>query len=161
MISRVGLLLVILAALGCVGCDQATKSLASAALRGEAPRVFLSGLVELRYAENTGGFLGFGAGLPAPVRHAAFVLIAAVLLLALVWLIVRDRSPGLGRLLGVACVLGGGAGNLIDRLALGQVRDFAILHAGVVSTGIFNVADVAVMVGCVVLVLRGPLGARR
>ena len=37
----------------------------------------------------------------------------------------------------------------------------ALLHAGVVSTGIFNVADVAVMVGCVVLVLRGPLGARR
>jgi signal peptidase II len=159
MTSRVGLVLVLLAALGCIGCDQATKSLASAALRGEAPRVFLSGMVELRYAENAGGFLGLGADLPAPVRHVTFVLAAAGLLLALVWLTVRDGSPGPVRLLGVACVLGGGVGNLVDRLALGHVRDFAVLHAGGVSTGVFNVADVAVMLGCVMLALRGLLVA--
>jgi signal peptidase II len=95
---------------------------------------------------------GPGAGRRAPVRYVTFVLGAAVLLLALVWLIVRDPSRGPVRLLGVACLLGGGVGNLIDRLAFGHVRDFAVLHAGAVSTGVFNMADVAVMVGCAVLV---------
>jgi signal peptidase II len=143
--------LVILAALGCIGCDQATKSLAAATLRGGAPRLFLSGALELRYAENPGGFLSLGADLPAPVRSFIFVVVAAVLLLALVSLTVRDPSRGLVRLLAVACVLGGGVGNLIDRLAFGHVRDFAVLHVGGLSTGVFNLADVAVMLGCVAL----------
>jgi signal peptidase II len=152
--GRVGLVLVLLAALGCIGCDQAMKSLATATLGDGASRLFLSGALELRYAENTGGFLSLGAGLPASARHSIFVVAAAALLLALVFLIVRDPSRTPVRLLTVACVLGGGVGNLIDRLAFGHVRDFAVLHLGGLSTGVFNGADVAVTVGCFVLALR-------
>lgn len=143
----------VLAALGCMGCDQATKSLATAALRGETPRVYLSGALELRYAENTGGFLSLGASLPAHVRYVAFVLAAAVALLGLVVLALRDTSPALSQFFAVACVLGGGVGNLIDRLALGHVRDFAVLHIGPLRTGVFNLADAAMTLGCVALVL--------
>jgi signal peptidase II len=150
-VVRLRLALVVLAALGFIGCDQGTKTLATATLRGEAPRRLLSGALELRYAENAGGFLSVGASLPARARTFTFVIGAAVLLLALVTLAVRDPSRTPIQLFAVACILGGGVGNLVDRLALGHVRDFAVLHVGGLSTGVFNLADVAVMLGCVAL----------
>ncbi|MBI3781057.1 MAG: signal peptidase II [candidate division NC10 bacterium] len=160
MTKRLELAVLVIAALGCIGCDQATKSLATAVLRGEAPRVFLSGALEVRYAENIGGFLSLGASLPAHVRYFAFVLAATVALLGLVVLIFRDASLALPQLLAVACVFGGGVGNLIDRLAFGYVRDFTVLHIGPLRTGIFNLADVAVTLGSVALVLLSRRGGR-
>ena len=149
MPNQLAFAVLIVAALGCVGCDLAAKSLAETALRGESPRLLLGGALELRYAENTGGFLSLGARLPVPLRSVAFVVVAARALLG----IAIVASPALPRVLAVACILGGGAGNLVDRLAFGHVRDFAVLHVGPLGTGIFNVADVAVTLGCGALVV--------
>jgi len=153
MPKQLAFAVLIVAALGCVGCDLAAKSLAETALRGESPRLLLGGALELRYAENTGGFLSLGARLPVPLRSVAFVVVAAGALLGIAIVAVRDASPALPRVLAVACILGGGAGNLVDRLAFGHVRDFAVLHVGPLGTGIFNVADVAVTLGCGALVV--------
>jgi signal peptidase II len=142
----------------CVGCDQGTKAIATARLRNAEPRRLLGGTLELHHAENTGGFLGLGDRLPPPLRRALFVGGVGVLLVILLRFALTDRSGSWLRLAAIACLLGGGAGNLVDRIALGHVRDFAILHAGPLHTGIFNLADVAVTVGCAMLALSGKRG---
>ena len=67
---------------------------------------------------------------------------------------VRFRWHGWS-LIGVCLVLAGGASNWVDRVARGSVVDFMNVGVGPIRTGIFNVADVAIMVGVAVLVLAG------
>jgi len=67
-----------------------------------------------------------------------------------------DRLPTLGLALFVA----GGASNWIDRVARGSVVDFLNIGVGSVRTGVFNVADVAIMLGAGVLVLAGVFKKR-
>ena len=62
-------------------------------------------------------------------------------------LLLSQRTAHPLRLLGFCFVIGGGMGNIIDRLLYGSVTDFLILSAGPVRTGIFNMADVSVMLG--------------
>jgi len=138
-----------------VGCDQGTKAIATAHLRNAEPRRLLGGTLELYHAENVGGFLGLGDRLPPPLRRAIFVGGVGALLVILLRLALADRTGSWVRLAAVASILGGGAGNLVDRVALGHVRDFAVLHAGPLHTGVFNLADVAVMAGCVMLAFGG------
>ena len=138
----------------CVACDQATKSLAVASLQGQGPARFLGGLFTLTYAENPGAFLGLGRGLPDGVRLAVFsVLVGVVLLGAAVWL-VRASLPR-AVFLGGALMLAGGVGNLIDRVGRPghRVVDFAVLGVGPLRTGVFNVADVHIMLGAALIVL--------
>jgi signal peptidase II len=147
--GRAGLCAIVLAT---VGCDHATKYLAGAALAGEAPRSYLGNLLRLSYAENPGGFLSIGAGLPPGVRTIAFTLVTGLILFGLTILIFRrplDRWTGLGLSLFVA----GGLSNWIDRVLRGSVIDFLNLGLGSLRTGIFNVADVAIVVGAGFLLL--------
>lgn len=150
-----------LALLGGIGCDQAAKLVATSELRGQAPRSLLWGGLELRYAENTGGFLGLGVGLPARARYLAFVIAVGGLLLALSGFALRDPALALPQFLALVSIVVGGAGNLLDRVALGYVRDFALVRVGPLSTGVFNTADVAVTLGSVALVLTGWRRGRR
>ncbi|MBK8987138.1 MAG: signal peptidase II [Chloroflexi bacterium] len=131
-----------------VGCDQVTKSAARTYL-AETPTISLFGdLFRFYYTENAGAFLGLGANLPDVVRVWGLVGFtgAALLGMLLYILLTRDLKPA--ELLGWSLVIGGGFGNLIDRaLYQGWVVDFMNVGVGRLRTGIFNVADVAIMVG--------------
>jgi signal peptidase II len=132
-----------------VGFDQITKSIAKRSLAGEAPREYLAGVVRLEYAENVGSFLSLGASLPAEGRFWIFTVFSTLLVLGLTLYVLRssEQTPLLV-FLGIALVIAGGLGNLIDRLAhQGRVVDFMQLRAGPLQTGVFNVADVALMAG--------------
>ena len=148
------LILVLVVLLGCVGCDQATKSVARDHLQAHAAMSFLGDTLRLQYAENPGAFLGLGASLPHRWGAAIFTVGGMVFVLAtLLYAVVVLR---LGRLRAVALslVCGGGLGNLIDRIRFdGHVTDFLNVGVGSVRTGIFNVADMALMVGMVLFFL--------
>jgi signal peptidase II len=134
--------------LPCVACDQATKAFAVANLQGTGPSRFLGGLFTLTWAENPGAFLGMGRGLPETVRFTVFaVAVGLALTVATIWML-RTRLP-LPVFLGGALMLAGGVGNLIDRVSRPghRVVDFAVLGVGPVRTGVFNVADVHIMLG--------------
>lgn len=132
----------------CVACDQATKAMAVADLKGSAGHVFFGGLVRLVYAENPGAFLGLGRGLPDGVRVALFSGIVAVALLAAAVFLSVKKLPRWA-FVGGALMLAGGVGNLVDRVARPghRVVDFAQVGVGPVRTGVFNVADVHIMAG--------------
>lgn len=134
------------------GCDQATKHIARTELGSVSSTPGSSHFIQLTLAENSGAFLSLGASLSATLRR--LILTAGVsvgLALLLAYLI---RAPGLQWLsfIGLALVWAGGASNLIDRIARhGLVTDFMIIRIGPIHTGIFNLADMAVAAGLVML----------
>ena len=148
-------LVLLLVLIACAGCDQATKSLAEQTLAGVPPQSYAGGLIHLAYTHNTGAFLGLGASLPPAARFWIFTVLVTLLLVGLLIFALRisEHTPLLV-VVAIALVIGGGLSNLIDRLLNdGQVVDFMLIAVGPLHTGIFNVADVAIMVGLGLMVL--------
>ena len=108
----------------------------------------------LRYAENRGAFLSMGAGLP-PVIHLILLKILPAVVLVLMFLYVLFRIPGSRmQLAAFGCVIGGGVGNLLDRVFPdAEVVDFLLFRLGPLRTGILNIADLSITVGCVLIFL--------
>ncbi|MBI1298390.1 signal peptidase II [bacterium] len=146
-LQRIAILLFVM--LVSVGCDQATKSVAQNTLAGTEPIIFLNGMVRLQYAENPGAFLSLGAGLSSEARYWIFVVLAALILGGLILYMFRvSLKMHIMSLVGLALFAGGGLGNLIDRITNdGRVIDFMNVGIGPLRTGIFNVADMALMAG--------------
>ena len=145
---------IILIAILCVACDILTKKIAQAHLASVPPIRLLGDLFRLQYTENTGVILGLGAQWSPAVRFWTFgVLIGAVILSMLIFTLSSPYMTPLG-IVAAALIIGGGFGNLLDRLFnQGAVVDFMNLGIGNLRTGIFNVADVAIMVGAGLLIL--------
>ena len=133
-----------------IGCDRVTKHLATTSLAGGVEQSYLGDTIRVAYAENPGGFLSLGARLPASIRRVAFTVGPALALGLLGWLAYRQRWRG-AALVGAALFLAGGASNWIDRVGNGHVVDFLNVGIGPVRTGIFNVADMAIMAGAVLI----------
>jgi signal peptidase II len=157
--QRFGLVVLILVL--CTGCDRATKRLARESLAASPPVSIWHDLIRLEYTENTGAFLGLGSSLPEGVRLLLFVALPLVGLLLSLALIARVHSTRVGSLIGASLLAGGGVGNLIDRvLNDGAVVDFVRIGSGWARTGVFNLADVAIMAGFVALLLSGVAEVR-
>jgi signal peptidase II len=151
-VSRALVLFVVIAAT--VGCDRVTKHLAATTLAARPMQSFLSDTVRLEYAENAGAFLGLGAAWPAPVRIGVLSVGNALLLVGLAVAAFRVRWPA-PALVGFALFAAGGISNLADRMAHGSVIDFLNVGIGPLRTGIFNVADVAILVGAALVAFAG------
>ena len=132
--------------IGTAGCDRVAKNFAETHLSGGATRSFVMDTVRLEYTENAGAFLSLGANWPAPVRTGVFTIGNAILLLAAIIAATRERWSG-PALFGTALFVTGGVSNLVDRVVRGSVIDFMNVGIGPLRTGIFNVADVAIMLG--------------
>jgi signal peptidase II len=153
MLRGHGLRLVLLAAMaGTIGCDRVTKHVATATLAGGADHSWLGDTVRLTYAENPGAFLGLGADWPAAVRTTVFAL-AALAGVAVVGTLWRRLAHAPAAVFGLALFAAGSLSNLVDRLAYGRVVDFLNVGIGPVRTGIFNVADVAILAGAALVVV--------
>jgi signal peptidase II len=150
--ARARALLLIVAAVGTIGCDRVTKHAASAYLAGTPDRSFLSDTIRVSYVENTGGFLSLGEDLPAIARDAVFTVATGTALMALLVLTLRRKYTGSAEL-GLVLFIGGGASNWIDRVLRGSVVDFLNMGIGPLRTGVFNMADVAIMLGVGLFVL--------
>ncbi len=146
--------LVISIVLANIGLDQFTKEIALDKLKGEQPISMLGGLARLIYAENRGAMLSLGTDLSEETRFWIFQAGVGIVLLGMLGFSLLRRDLTKLQLWGVSCLVGGGIGNLIDRCFRdGAVIDFMILGKDWWKTGIFNVADIAIMAGCGVLIL--------
>ncbi len=142
-----------------VGCDQGSKAIARSRMNGSVVTL-LGGILVMGYVENQGAFLSLGAGLPGPARRALFIAFPLCLIAGLAAFTVRKKDMRTGLAAGFCLGAGGGAGNLLDRILHdGRVGDFINLGIGPLRTGIFNLADLSIMLGCV-LVLIDELIAR-
>jgi signal peptidase II len=152
-LTRLGLVAILL--LGCVGCDQVSKQLVRAHIEVGVSQSFLGDTLRLTHAENPGAFLGAGASLPPVVRAAIFQGVVGLIVLGLLLGAVLARKLGARWTVALTLLAASGLGNLIDRLAHdGHVTDFLNMGIGPLRTGIFNVADIAGVVGVAMLLLR-------
>jgi signal peptidase II len=137
---------------GCVGCDQVTKQIAQMRLKGHEAITFWNDTVRLQYAENPGAFLGLGGQMPAAARWLVLVGMNALIATGIACMLLFVRQVSLLRVAACALLLAGALGNLIDRVRFdGLVIDFMNLGVGPLRTGIFNVADVAITTGALLL----------
>jgi len=129
--------------------DQATKAaiLASLPPGGERP---VTSFFSLVLTFNTGAAFSFLAAASGWQRWL-FAVIAIGASVLIVWLLRRGGSASY--CLGLALILGGAIGNLWDRLALGQVVDFLLFHYARWSYPAFNVADSAITLGAILLIV--------
>lgn len=135
-----------------VALDQWTKVLVRQHIG--APRTYANGLVTLLRTENSGAFLSIGADLPDSVRTLVFGGFVAVMLVVFTIAVIRGSIWRRGDTVAAAMIIGGGFGNLLDRiLRAGHVTDFLYLEAGPLHTGVFNVADMAITFGVIWLIL--------
>ncbi len=151
-ILRTLLILVILSSN--VGCDQVTKSIVRQNISYHEQIVLIDDHLTLTKTENEGAFLGFGNSLPEPLK--GFLLTALPLLVlgvALLFLLKNKNLPTL-IILGVCFMVGGGIGNIYDRIMYGSVTDFLHIDFVVFQTGIFNMADVSIMTGVLFILVE-------
>ncbi len=153
---RVAVLL--LTIIGCVGCDQVTKLAARKYLSTGTTSSFLHDTFRLQRAENPGAFLSLGDHLAPRTRVILFTFGGSLLVGAALFWAIRSQRATTMHTIGAALVCGGGLGNLIDRIGRhGYVTDFLNAGIGPVRTGIFNVADFALMLGILVLFVSGSV----
>jgi signal peptidase II len=146
MVRRI--LLVLLVAGSCLGCDQITKGIARSTLSERGPLSYLGDAVRLQYEENPGGMLSLGAKLPDWLRSLLLTWAVAALLSGFLVYTLVGRSLGSAQVVALSLLIGGGLGNLFDRLMYdGCVIDFVIIGLGPVRTAVFNVADVLILAG--------------
>ena len=135
-------------ALGVFLLDRLTKFLVGFSFRSGHPIFFRRGFFSLRYVKNSGGAFGF-----LPRRGTLFMVVTMIAVGLLIYLLFFSGSRRTATNLGLALLLGGSLGNLLDRLITGAVLDF--IQFG--NMPIFNLADVAIVTGSglIIFVLVG------
>lgn len=130
-----------------IGCDQISKRIVRQRIEYNEQISIIDDYVTLTKIENSGAFLSVGNTLPAPIKLLLLNIFPSVVLaLALLYLLTKKNlSPK--TILGISFIVGGGMGNIYDRVVYGSVTDFLHIDFGLFQTGIFNMADVSVMTG--------------
>lgn len=137
-----------------IGCDQVSKNIAKSSLENSPPKSYFGETFRLQYAENSGAFLSLGSGLSKTTRFLLFTFLSGGLLIALFFYTIKSRDLQRRHIFALSMILGGGASNMIDRIFNdGKVIDFMNMGIGSLRTGIFNMADVLIMVGMAFILL--------
>lgn len=148
MISRFGIIFLVLLN---IGCDQLSKKIVRKSVEDTAYIEVIENHFILTKVENTGAMLGFGQDLSPILKIIFLQAVPVIVLLVLLFRILRKSDMDKWMILAFAFVIGGGIGNLIDRIAHGSVTDFFLIKLGIFKTGIFNMADVSITTGILLL----------
>jgi signal peptidase II len=143
-----------LTVLSCVGLDQLTKAIAKSQLNLYDTHSLLGDTVRFRLAHNTGAFLSLGDSLPESIRQPLFTAGVGALLLGLLIYALRAKVMDRPNLIALALIFAGGVSNLGDRIVYGgYVVDFVQVGIGPLRTGVFNIADMAIMAGAFLMLI--------
>jgi signal peptidase II len=140
------ILLLVMIALN-IGCDQVSKSIVRNKIDYDETISVIKNHFILTKVENTGAFLSAGNNLPNAVRFILLSLLPILVLgYGLFYVIYKANLPKPMQI-GLCFLIGGGIGNVYDRLVYGSVTDFMHMDFGLFRTGVFNLADVSIMIG--------------
>ncbi len=133
--------------------DQLTKYFIARSIPVNTGFAVIPGFFNVVYVRNSGGAFSLfaGAGHHWAVYGLAAISIAVVA--AIAYAFVKTGSRDYWTRISYICVAGGAAGNLIDRIRFGEVTDFLDFHAGNLHWPAFNMADIAISTGAVMLVI--------
>jgi signal peptidase II len=144
-----------------VVADQITKALVRAFIPLHDSRTIVAGFFDLTHVQNTGAAFGILNTADFPFKQGIIALIATVALISIAFYAARLSPHQRLARLGLALILGGAAGNLIDRVTAGYVVDFVDVYWKHYHFWAFNIADAAITLGVVGMILEmfiGPKG---
>ena len=146
--------------LGVLAADRATKFAIERYTTLTFRRPIFSDIVVLVHNQNPG--IAFGVFSDSSSRWLAPLLFAsaAAMMILLVWLLLTGRAGGWLAQSGVALILGGAAGNALDRLIHGGVTDFLEVRLGTYHWPAFNAADSAISIGAALVLIEILFGGR-
>ena len=103
--------------------------------------------------ENTGAFLGMGSELPETLRVLLLIVLPVIVLVGITVYTYLEKSLDKTSIIGFSLIIGGGIGNIFDRIVYGSVTDFLYLNFEFFKTGIFNIADLSVTIGMILILI--------
>lgn len=127
--------------------DRMTKIWAVETLKGYPSQSYLGDSFRIIYAENEGAFLSLGSDLPENVRFWVLAIIPILALGYFGFTLFFNNEVGPWQRIAFAFIIAGGGSNIIDRILEGKVVDFLNIGIGDLRSGIFNIADMAIMAG--------------
>ncbi|MCA8999859.1 MAG: signal peptidase II [Planctomycetaceae bacterium] len=136
---------------GLVALDQWSKWYAVAHWQGIPRQSFLGDTFRIEYAENHGAFLSFLAGASPEVRFWTLTVMNGLVLVGLAIYLLWSKDVAFWSFFALTLVVGGGIGNLIDRARFHYVIDYFNIGIGSLRSGIFNVADMAITAGFLIM----------
>jgi signal peptidase II len=105
---------------------------------------------------NKGAFLGMGSDMNPTLRTIFLLILPTIVLGYVIYYIIKTKELDRLSLIAFCCIIGGGIANVFDRIVFGKVTDFFFIDlGGVFKTGIFNVADISVTAGMIMLLFSG------
>ncbi len=117
---------------------------------------------QLIWVENTGAFLGMGSDMNPTLKLIFLLVLPTIVLGYVIYYIIKTKELDRLSLIAFCCIVGGGIANVFDRIVYGQVTDFFFIDlGGVFKTGIFNVADLSVTSGMIMLLFSGIFGKKK
>ncbi|GGB84999.1 signal peptidase II [Dyadobacter sediminis] len=137
-----------------IGCDQISKNVIRKHVGFYETISVIENYVTITYVENTGAFLSIGSTLPQSVKILVLSVIPLIALFFGIAYILLKRNLTLMSALALSFAIGGGIGNIYDRLVHGSVTDFLHINFGFFQTGIFNMADVSIMTGMFIFLIQ-------
>ena len=103
--------------------------------------------------ENSGAFLGLGSDFSPVIKSILLLALPVGVLVTVLVYVFKDKSIDKLSLIGYSSIIGGGIGNIYDRFLYGSVTDFLFIDlGGFFKTGIFNIADLSVTTGMILII---------
>jgi signal peptidase II len=152
--SRPNLIALSLLSLGALAADQLSKHAVERYTAPGSLRVLVPGLLNLVHTTNPGVAFGLFADSENPWRGPLLIVFSVAVIGMLVWLLATGRAGGRAGECGIALILGGAVGNVLDRFLHHSVTDFIDFHVGAHHWYTFNVADSAIVIGAALVVLE-------
>jgi signal peptidase II len=141
----------ILISLSVVLTDQVTKAIVAERIPLHSSITVVQGLFDLTHVKNQGAAFGLFASIESPLRSVLLNTVAFAVFLAVLIYAWKTSAASTRLQLGLASILGGAVGNLIDRIRFGSVTDFLDFYVGAHRWPAFNVADSAITIGVALL----------
>ncbi|HPH46278.1 MAG TPA: signal peptidase II [Chryseolinea sp.] len=137
-----------------VSCDQISKSIVRQTIQYNERIGLVNDHVTLTKVENIGAFLSLGNSLPNILRIILLIVLPGLAMAYGLYFLLTKTTMPKATLIGLSFVLGGGIGNMYDRITYGSVTDFVHIDFIIFQTGVFNMADVSIMMGMFLILIQ-------
>lgn len=145
-----------------IAIDQISKIIVRAKVIPYQESHILGKYFTLNNVENTGAFLGMGSDLNPTIKLIFLMILPVIVLGYLIYYIFKNKDMDTYGMIALSSIAGGGIANVFDRIVFGSVTDFLHINLrGVFRTGIFNLADLSVTSGMIILLIGSYINRKK
>ena len=143
-----------------ISCDQISKNIVRQKIEYNTQINVIGKYLILNKVENTGAFLGLGNSIPRPIYKLLMILLPLIVMGYALYFLMKSNNVSKLLIIGISFAIGGGLGNIYDRILYGSVTDFLYFDFVLFHTGIVNMADISVTIGFFMIVYEFYINRR-